>query len=186
MIRALAISALLVVTAHAGVDVDRFVDALRERETGNRPVRDGAAGERGPWQITGRVWSLQMPGKPFAQARQYGPARACAVKHVRWLAAQLQARGVHASAFNLALAWNAGLEGATRGRAPERAYEYARAVEALYNGAIGQKTLNSPAEFSSRRSVSVEQMCASAFAMKSLYHAENLPVLRVPRITPGR
>lgn len=132
MIRALALSAVLVVSAHAGIDVDRFVDALRERETGAGPVRDGARGERGPWQITRAVWALHMPGKPFAQARQAAPARACALKHVRWIAAQLEARGVDASAFNLALAWNAGLEGATHGRAPERAYDYARAVEAIY------------------------------------------------------
>lgn len=147
MLRALTFSALLAVSAHAGVDVERLVDALRARESGNQEqVRDGDGGRSlGPWQIGRAVWSLHMPGKPHAGARNPLQARECARRHVQWLMAQLKARGVNPCAFNIALAWNAGLAGSTRGRAPLRAYEYARDVEAIYLGAKGQKTVKSPA-----------------------------------------
>jgi len=69
---------------------------------------------------------------PFALAREERYARACALKHLAWLAAKLEARGVPASPFNLAAAWNAGLARYTSGRAPERAYHYALRVELLY------------------------------------------------------
>ncbi|MBX3736705.1 MAG: hypothetical protein KF715_08455 [Candidatus Didemnitutus sp.] len=131
MIRAAVIFVLLVVSAHAAVDVDRLVDALREREEWNG--RDGAHGERGPWQITPAVWRLHMPGISFAEARCVAVARACAVKHVNYLAAQLEARGVAPLLFNIALAWNAGINGSTRGTAPERAYHFAVAVENIYH-----------------------------------------------------
>jgi hypothetical protein len=131
MIRALALSALLVVSAHAAVDVDRLVDALRERE-GYRGQR-GALGEEGPWQFMPSTWAMHMPGRPLAMARDERLARACAVKHVRWLQAQLGRQGVDASAFNIAAAWNAGLTSYVRGRAPVRAYRFAADVVAIYS-----------------------------------------------------
>lgn len=144
MIRALAISALLVVSsAHAAVDlsavasgegridINRAVDALRERE-GYRGRR-GALGEEGPWQLMPQTWAMHMPGIAFAEARNPAQARVCAVRHVRWLAAQLEARGVDASVFNIAAAWNAGLERYLSGRAPVRAYRYAADVVGIYH-----------------------------------------------------
>lgn len=131
MIRALAISALLLVSSAHAVDVDRAVDALRVRE-GYRGQR-GALGEEGPWQFMPSTWAMHMPGRPFAEARNHALARACAVKHVRWLATQLEARGVDASVFNIAAAWNAGLERYLSGRAPVRAYHFAADVVAIYS-----------------------------------------------------
>lgn len=131
MIRAALIFLLVVVgCSAANVDADRLAGALRLRE-GYRG-RDGAAGERGPWQIKAEVWAMHMPGIPFAKAREEAPARACALKHIAWLAGRLEARGVAVTPFNLAAAWNAGLTGYTTGRAPERAYHYAADVAALY------------------------------------------------------
>ncbi|MBA4136735.1 MAG: hypothetical protein C0518_05405 [Opitutus sp.] len=134
MIRAAVIYALLVVSASAAVDSERLVDALRERE-GYRG-RPGALGEAGPYQIRAQTWAQHMPGVPFARAREEGPARACALKHVAWLRAQLAARGVEPSVFNLAAAWNAGLARYVSGRAPERAYRFAADVEAIYSEAV--------------------------------------------------
>jgi hypothetical protein len=129
--------------ASRAADLPRLADAIRAAE-GYRGA-PGALGEEGPYQIRAITWRQHMPGKPLAMARQEAPARACALKHLAWLAASLEARGVPASAFNLAAAWNAGLERYLSGRAPERAYAYARRVEAIHGGAIGQNAPNSPA-----------------------------------------
>lgn len=135
MIRAAVMSLVLAVSASAAdIDVGRFLDAVRQVEEWNG--RDGRAGERGPWQITAAVWSMHMPGISFAQARQEGPARACAVKHVAWLRSRLRAQrhgvGVADNAFNLALCWNAGFSRTITGRAPLDSYDYARRVQNLY------------------------------------------------------
>lgn len=154
MIRALLLLCALV-TAPKGKadhglapDLGRLADCIRSEE-GYRG-RPGTLGEEGPYQIRAITWQQHMRGTAFAMARQEGPARACALKHLAWLSRSLEARGVPASAFNLAAAWNAGLERYVSGRAPERAYAYARRVESLYLGAKGQNTLNRPAETISR------------------------------------
>ncbi len=131
MIRAVAIFLVLTLAASAApVDVPRLLVAIRTVE--GYQGRDGAAGERGPWQITAAVWSRHMPGIPFEHARQEGPAHACAVKHIAWLRARLVAAGIDPNPYNLALAWNAGDGAVLRARAPERAYDYAARVRNLY------------------------------------------------------
>lgn len=135
MIRAAVIYLVLALAGPAAVlDVPRFLSAVRQVEEWHG--RDGRAGERGPWQITAAVWAMHMPGTPFAMARQEGPARACALKHVAWLRARLRAAGADDNAYNLALAWNAGLSAVLRGRAPERSYDYAGRVVALLEAQI--------------------------------------------------
>jgi len=137
VIRAGLIAIAVLVGAHgAELDAPRLTGALRLRE-GYRGL-DGRLGERGPWQLRESVWRQHMPGMSFAMARQEAPARACALKHIAWLARQLEARGVPATAFNIAAAWNAGLEDYTTGRAPVRAYRYAADVARLYL-AVGNK-----------------------------------------------
>lgn len=132
MIRSFVIFVTLALAASAAqLDVERLADAVRTRE--GYHGRPGALGEAGPWQIREMTWRQHMGGKPFAAARQEGPARACALKHLGWLRDQLQARGVDGSAFNVAVAWNAGLEQYLSGRAPVRAYRYAADVVRLYD-----------------------------------------------------
>ena len=79
--------------------------------------RVGPAGEMGPWQMLPRVWVSYA-----------GTAEQRAVKHLRYLEKELLQAGVDPQPFNLALAWNAGLAAVLRGRAPARAYDYARRV----------------------------------------------------------
>jgi len=52
------------------------------------------------------------------------------LNNLRWLKRQLARKGIPASPFNLALCWNAGLTGATTGKAPVSSYEYARRMVA--------------------------------------------------------
>lgn len=131
---ALMLGILLAVGAPAPaaepVDLDRLLDATREIE--NWAGRDGQAGERGAYGIRAATWAQHMGDKPFAMARQERWGRECARRHVAWLQRELARAGAHPSVFNLALAYNAGLGRALSGRAPERAYDYARRVENLY------------------------------------------------------
>ena len=121
----------------ASVDLPLLADAIRTVE-GYRG-QPGALGEEGPYQIRAITWRQHMPGIAFARAVHEPTARACALKHLAWLARNLEARGVPATAFNLAAAWNAGLDRYTTGRAPERAYAYALRVEAIYDGSFPEK-----------------------------------------------
>lgn len=91
--------------------------AIAQRETRNRNVV-GKAGELGPTQVA-----------PVT-VRQHGTTDPRV--HLEWLKARFRERGVHWCLFNLALAWNAGFEGATTGRAPVSSYAYARDVVAIY------------------------------------------------------
>jgi len=167
MLRRLSIFALFVFfVAHlAALEIDAacLADALRVRE-GYRG-RPGALGEAGPYQLREITWRQHMQSSsdiaerlPFGWAIDPRLSRICALRHIAWLAAQLEARGVPATPFNVAAAWNAGLDRYITGRAPERAYRYASDVEALYNGAMGQRTENSPAETTRRRKDAMDVM----------------------------
>jgi hypothetical protein len=122
---------VLCVKSEAAVDAERLASAIRPVEDWHG--RDGAAGERGPYQITRAVWSMHMPGTPFAAARQEGPGRACALKHIAWLARELKAAGWPDNAHTIALAYNAGLTAVLEARAPQSSYDYALRVENIYH-----------------------------------------------------
>ena len=135
MIRLLAILLLLSCTAAAApargtFDEQVFLDEQRAVE--NFEGRDGAAGERGPYQIMEATWRQHMPGVPFSEARKEGPGRACALKHIRWLREQLAAASCSDGVFMTSLAYNAGLDRTLSGRAPVKSYQRAGRVENLY------------------------------------------------------
>ena len=176
MIRGVSIFASLVLfaaNAPAALEQERFLDAVRQVE--NWDGRDGRHGERGPYQLTASVWEMHEPGRPFAMARQEAAGRACALKHVAWLQAGLSRAGIDPSPFNVALAYNAGRGAVLRGRAPERAYDYAGRVRNLYQsiGASGQNTLNRPAATRSRWKPGVGFITGAPFVNLSISGALN-------------
>lgn len=104
-----------VVRSPAAIDVNRLVDALGMKETGfcwdGQP---GPCGELSAWQITEGVWRDRMAPRPFSQARDPVRARECAVKHVYWIIAQLEHRGLNVTPARVATAWHFGLSHAGR------------------------------------------------------------------------
>jgi hypothetical protein len=101
--------------ARAELDVGRLVDALGMKETGLRwDGQPGPAGELSSYQITERVWRQQMAPRPFSEARDPALARACAVKHVRWLIAQIRGRGLTITPQRVATAWHFGISHAAQ------------------------------------------------------------------------
>jgi hypothetical protein len=101
--------------------------ALAQVETPHGvPAQPGPAGETGRWQLTpavrrDREAELRARGERVTDA-------ALARAQVVWLQDQLGRAGVDPNPFNIALAWNCGLQRAISGRAPERSYDFARRV----------------------------------------------------------
>jgi|JI10StandDraft_1071094.scaffolds.fasta_scaffold730238_3 hypothetical protein len=130
MIRVALILCLLVTTAAAAVVMPRMLDATRAIE--NWQGRDGQFGERGAYGIRPATWKQHMGALPFTLARQEYWGRECARRHIEWLKTQLPAAGIDPNEFNLALAYNAGLDAVLRSAAPVRAYQHATRVRNLY------------------------------------------------------
>lgn len=125
--------------ADPAFEVEPYLDATREIE--DWQGRDGRHGERGAYGIREAAWRQHMGGMPFAAARQERWGRECARRHVAWLRHELARSGVHTGVFNVALAYNAGLARVLSGRVPERAYDYANRLSALYQGrALGRQS----------------------------------------------
>jgi hypothetical protein len=112
------------------LEMEPYLDATREIE--NWDGRDGRHGERGAYGIRAAAWRQHMGDMDFALARQERWGRECARRHVSWLQRELDRSGIHPGAFNVALAYNAGLARVQGGHVPDRAYSYAQRVTNLY------------------------------------------------------
>lgn len=90
----------------------------------------GRFGELGPYQFRPATWRMHT-AKPFRLAVQRAEADEVAVKHYEWIKRTLEQRGVEASVFNIAMAWNCGVEAVLSGRVPNVTYNYAERVANL-------------------------------------------------------
>lgn len=108
-------------TLHAHVDLDRWLDALAQVESNNRPNAIGAAGELSAWQITAPVWRVYTR-EPFAEARTNPRlAREVARTHAQYLAHKLAQHGERVTPETLARKWN-----------PRAPADYAQRIGRLY------------------------------------------------------
>lgn len=87
----------------------------------------GKLGERGPYQFRRSTWRMHTSAH-FDLAENREVANTVAKRHYAWIQAQLQANGCEPSAYNVALAWNAGVNAVIRGNAPAVAHDYANRV----------------------------------------------------------
>lgn len=104
----------------AGIDERILLDAIAVREASP----DGAIGKNQEQGV------FQMMPKTVADSG--GHDRAAALRHMRWLQANLRKLGLAVNPFNIALCWNAGLQRATTGAAKVVSYQYAMDVDRLY------------------------------------------------------
>lgn len=93
------------------------------------PTHPGAAGETGRWALTPAVRhdrgiEILIAG---TKLNDENIARA----QILWIAKRLEAHHRPVNAFNVALAWNAGVTAEIQGTAPNRAYDYAARASAL-------------------------------------------------------
>ncbi len=126
--RILLLVSVLAFTIKAGAD-DRWetLRAINWVENPTNHTRMGRFGELGPYQFRPATWRMHTR-KPFQMAIQREAADEVAVIHYEWIKDRLQAAGVNASTFNIAMAWNTGVDNVINGRAPSVSYNYAERV----------------------------------------------------------
>lgn len=109
------------------------LQAINWVENPRNSTRVGPHGELGPYQFRVATWRMYTR-KPFALAVQRQAADEVAVKHYEWLRHGLENNGIPATPYNIALAWNAGLDQVVNGRVPAASYGYAQQVNNLVGG----------------------------------------------------
>lgn len=90
----------------------------------------GRFGELGPYQFRPATWRMHTK-KPFSMAAVRTAADEVAVLHYEWIKRTLENSGVEPTTFNIALAWNCGVEAVVDGRVPDVSYTYAERVTNL-------------------------------------------------------
>jgi hypothetical protein len=122
---------VLAFTIKAGAD-DRWetLRAINWVENPTNHSRMGRYGELGPYQFRPATWRMHTK-RPFSQAVQREAADEVAVIHYEWIKQELEKAGVDASPFNIAMAWNSGVNNVLNGRVPGVAYNYAERVNNL-------------------------------------------------------
>jgi hypothetical protein len=119
------------------------LQAINWVENPHNSTRVGPRGELGPYQFRPSTWRMHTR-KPFALAVQRQTADEVAVQHYEWLKRGLESNGIDATPYNIALAWNAGLDRVVNGRAPASAQEYASQVSNMVQNLQARVVANSP------------------------------------------
>jgi len=116
----------LCVTSRAGTNA--MLCGIRIVETQDQPYPPrGKLGERGPYQFRRSTWQMHTSSS-FDLAENREVANNVAKRHYAWIEAQLKANGIQPSPYNVAVAWNAGVNAVIRGRAPAVSHDYASRV----------------------------------------------------------
>jgi hypothetical protein len=133
----LLIAGALCVTGRASTNA--VLSGIRIVETQDQlhPPR-GKLGERGPYQFRRSTWRMHTSSS-FELAENREVSNTVAKRHYAWIEAQLRANGIDSSPYNVALAWNAGVNAVIRGAIPAVCHDYATRVmniaSALSDGA---------------------------------------------------
>jgi hypothetical protein len=104
--------------------------AINWVENPTNHTKAGRFGELGPYQFRPTTWRMHTK-RPFAQAIHREASDEVAVKHYEWIKRNLEKSGIDASPFNIAMAWNSGVNNVLNGRVPTVAYDYATRVTNL-------------------------------------------------------
>lgn len=104
--------------------------AINWVENPTNHTKMGRYGELGPYQFRPATWRMHTK-RPFRQAIEREAADEVAIKHYEWIKRSLQAAGIDATPFNIAMAWNSGVSNVVNGRVPVVSYDYATRVTNL-------------------------------------------------------
>jgi hypothetical protein len=119
------------------------LQAINWVENPQNSTKVGARGELGPYQFKPSTWRMHTK-KPFALAVQRQAADEVAVRHYEWLKRGLENNRIDATPYNIALAWNAGLDQVVSGHVPASAQEYASQVSNLVEDLKARLAAKSP------------------------------------------
>lgn len=100
------------------------LEAIHQLENPRDLARPGPCGELGAYQFRPSTWSLHTD-VPFQRALERPMSDLVAGRHYDWLSRRLEAAGLRASPYNIALAWNGGITAALNGRSSRAAHAYA-------------------------------------------------------------
>lgn len=116
-------------SAQAGTRAETLQSINWVENPSNSP-RPGRCGELGAYQFRESTWAMHTK-KPFASATNQRVSDEVAILHFEWLKNTLVQAGLEPSTYNIALAWNAGVNAVIKGRAPAVAHNYAMRVNNL-------------------------------------------------------
>ena len=88
------------------------------------PTRLGPSASWGPTSSVRRL-GKPIPGLPSARRWIGALPDAVAVKHYNWIKSELERRGIVATPYRIALAWNGGMNAVLSGNPPAAAADYA-------------------------------------------------------------
>jgi len=100
------------------------LEAIHQLENPTNSSTPGNLGELGPYQFREATWKSHTLA-PFSEALDRRVSDAVAVKHYDWLKSELERRGLEATPYRIALAWNGGMRAAMASRPPASAVDYA-------------------------------------------------------------
>lgn len=100
------------------------LEAIHQLENPRDTDAPGSCGELGAYQFRETTWKMHTEA-PFTRALDRRSSDAVAVKHYDWIKSQLEARGVPATPYNVALAWNGGIKAVFDPHPPAVAVDYA-------------------------------------------------------------
>jgi hypothetical protein len=104
--------------------------AIHQVENPHNRTQPGPRGELGAYQFRRSTWFMHSQ-EPFSRANDRTASDAVAAMHYEWIKRGLVKAGMEPSAYNIALAWNGGLQAVTSRRVPASSRRYATRVANL-------------------------------------------------------
>ncbi|MFI5335927.1 MAG: hypothetical protein ACHQ5A_04040 [Opitutales bacterium] len=125
----LLVTTVLSLLLPAAVASDRWdtLRAINQVENPTNQTHYGPKGELGPYQFRRDTWR-QYTRRPFTLATDRAAADEVAVHHYERIRHELSAAGIDPTVFNIAMAWNCGINAVLAGRIPTVTYRYATQV----------------------------------------------------------
>jgi hypothetical protein len=106
------------------------LEAIHWVENPSNSARPGRFGELGAYQFRSSTWRMYTR-RPFSDANNRRCADEVAVQHYEWLKTTLTRAGIEATTYNIALAWNAGVNAVVQGHLSSFTRDYAARVNNL-------------------------------------------------------
>jgi hypothetical protein len=119
------------------------LQAIHMIENPTNSTRLGSKGELGPYQFLPGTWKMHTK-KPFRLAADREESDAIAIKHYEWIKKGYERRGMEATSYRVALAWNAGLTAALKNSAPRSSHRYAERVKNIAEELKRQQLVREP------------------------------------------
>jgi hypothetical protein len=105
----IAVTSFLMVAPARASERWATLEAIHQLENPMNTDEPGSFGELGAYQFREETWKMHTTA-PFSRALDRHSSDAVAVKHYEWIKAELEHRGIVATPYRIALAWNGGIK----------------------------------------------------------------------------